>query len=885
MANDPTKLQNRQAVREIKKFRFEEQCFLLWNWEAFYKANLGRGYENFTLLMGAPSSIINRLLATQGLENLFEMMPYEHALLVPKIRIFKTAEHGGDEELMFSDHTTPESIEKMMSSAVGRGDGLGIKSFDYDLQGGSKTGGAALVKKGVTKINFKFLFQNLEMLTQRTEGHPALIDLVSLPNPTSKDVPTCPDDGKPANLSQLWDTKAFQMKVVYGWQVPQGDFISTALKEAIRASSTILMVNYEKHDLDFKQDGRVELTVTSNGYADSVLSDPLADILWLGAVRQSFEDMAAEELDEAKLDGNDLREDLEDAEKAKKIEEDAGDDSYWFNPWSTDAESAVDELEGELEAEDEKMDNLQKGLNQRIIANRVHVYNRLTDMLNKKAKIFYVDLSPEEVSFYESEIRAVMLRNQLEVLADQTQTPEVETRVSELQLRLGLETMFAKLNSADGFRPQEATGIDARAGSSIIAYNNDQIVADIERSIEKEEEVGTMLKNHTQKNLATTAKPSTKKRIYYIYYGDLLDVAFSVLKQNVEFLIATKNLRALLGPLTFTDAKTKVKKIINLADVPISLNKFLEWWNRNVVGKNRREYLLQDFIRDTIKDLIHAALGESCWDSTLGAPPPEVSIQPLVVPGKGEGGFEDRIPKGIRINADDISSVDAQTLIPDATHREMLGLHIYIYIYSYTWSSDELRGDAEEDYKKGIYHLQIGGDRGLVKSMKFGKIGNAKLDASRATKQACGFRHLQQQYKVTVEMIGNAIFKPGQFIFINATTMGSGDPQSRRLTSEKLGLGGYYTIVKVSGDVTQETGFRTTIEAIRQHGPNYKEPKTLEVIKPAPKSGWGSWDYRGVWSSDIGEGGDTWFGDSKEDNHPAEPPVDKVWKGKGDLNW
>ena len=131
--------------------RFEEQCYLLWNWGAFQKNNLSQTYDNFTILMGEPSSIINRLLSKKGIERLFELKPYEVSALVPKMRIFKSDPSGADQELIFSDHTSPESIENIMKSGYGRGDGIGIKSFDYDLQGGSQRGGPALVKKGVKR--------------------------------------------------------------------------------------------------------------------------------------------------------------------------------------------------------------------------------------------------------------------------------------------------------------------------------------------------------------------------------------------------------------------------------------------------------------------------------------------------------------------------------------------------------------------------------------------------------------------------------------------------------------------------------------------------------------------------------------------------------------
>ena len=300
--------------------RFAEQCYLLWNWPTFHKNNLSQTYDNFTILMGEPSSIINRLMSKVGIGKLFDLKPYEAAALVPKIRIFKK-QGDADKELMFRDHTSESSIQNMMKSGFGRGDGIGLKSFDYELKGGSSTGGTALVKGGNTKINFKFLFQNLEMLVKREEGSPALIDLVSMDTNSikGKDIPVCPEGGG-VNISRLWDNKAFRMKVVYGWATPDGNLLSSELKAAIAGSATTLLVNYETHELDFQQDGTVSLAITSNGAADAIMSDPRSDVLWLSLERKTHQDMQKAKVEDANTALNDAKKELEDAKKTQKEE-------------------------------------------------------------------------------------------------------------------------------------------------------------------------------------------------------------------------------------------------------------------------------------------------------------------------------------------------------------------------------------------------------------------------------------------------------------------------------------------------------------------------------------------------------------------------------------
>jgi len=823
--------------------RFEEQCYLLWNWPTFVKLAAKQTYKNFVVMMGEPSSIINRLQSRRGIERLFEIQPYEASMLVPKIRIFKRVpkgDNGIDREIIFSDHTSKNSIDNMMKSGHGRGDGIGIKSFDYDLQGGSKRGGQAMVKGGNTKINFKFLFQNLEMLLQREKGRPGLIDVVTHPVIPGKETPTC-DEGTPANISQLWETREFQMKVVYGWATPTGGLLGNDLKAAIAGSSTTLMVTYQSHELDFKQDGTVELDVTANGYADSVMRDKRSDILWLDEAKETMTSVLEKRKDDAVKELDDAKKEKTEADKAMKAEDETQgllDDAFGAD---TAAEKAADTADEKVDAAEPVAEEASTAYNQQVAANKIYMYSRITNALNDSGKLFYIDLTPEQVKAYEDDVKTTLEARQPSgggpagepkldptgAGAENSDAKGPEDSEKEIAESKPADQEATEKSTADGnessqpeIKPQTANPGDTPIGENNTAVEN----AVKEHAEGNAEDAEKALTEHNQENLARVAKPNTNKRLFYLYYGDLLDVAFNVLQQNP----AASNIRAMIGPIAFTDAKTNTKTILNLADVAISLNKFLEWWNNNVVAKDRQEYLLQDFVKDTIKGLIHAALGENCWSGQGGPKPsPEVSVQPMIVPGTGPNGKEDRIPKGGRLNIDDISSVNIQDLVPGAENRDIPTLHIYIYIYSYAWSMGDLKGDREADQKNGIYHLHIGGDRGLVKTMKFSKSGNSHLDAHRATTQGCDMRHLQQQYKITVEMIGNAIFKPGMTIYINPSTMGSGDPQARRTITEKLGLGGYYTVNKVSGDVG-DAGFRTTIEAIKAStSTGNTDPKTM----------------------------------------------------------
>jgi hypothetical protein len=130
--------------------------------------------------------------------------------------------------------------------------------------------------------------------------------------------------------------------------------------------------------------------------------------------------------------------------------------------------------------------------------------------------------------------------------------------------------------------------------------------------------------------------------------------------------------------------------------------------------------------------------------------------------------------------------------ITPSTNRK---INQYFVISCNQTSARVLRGNPEEDLKHGIQHLVIGSDRGLVKTFTFSEkqiphlramnIANAQWDQALV---------LPQDAELT--MVGNNLFQNGQMVYINAD-LGLGTTVARR-----LGLGGYYRVVRSSHSIT-----------------------------------------------------------------------------------
>ena len=137
----------------------------------------------------------------------------------------------------------------------------------------------------------------------------------------------------------------------------------------------------------------------------------------------------------------------------------------------------------------------------------------------------------------------------------------------------------------------------------------------------------------------------------------------------------------------------------------------------------------------------------------------------------------------------------------------------YFIIHTSQMSSERL-GIKDRDEKEGIYHLMFGADQGLVKGMNFVEKTMPQLRAMNIEggtgDTRAGVLILPQD--VNVSMIGNALFRNGQIIFINA------DMAVGQKIARKLKLGGYYRVVHCSNEIGRG-GFSTTLQCLYERNP------------------------------------------------------------------
>jgi hypothetical protein len=373
------------------------------------------------------------------------------------------------------------------------------------------------------------------------------------------------------------------------------------------------------------------------------------------------------------------------------------------------------------------------------------------------------------------------------------------------------------------------------------------------------ETTGELDEEDINKMLKTTVDISGGMyNIHYFFFGDLIELlAQRVLNDDRQGKInevnvnlspdMLDNIRILLGTMEWfprvEGTADNAAYRVNIAALPISLMVYKNFMLRRVVAKKRDIYSLLDFIRDFLKYLLDDVLGANSEDSDESLKlDVEIKSSVITMPGKpaGIGGglttdpIADKIlenqnnsislspetqkggaSKGITLDLDTIT--EQNTIIPYGDPESNIASRAYHYLTVYVENKtpSHLRGYEEDDRRAGIYHFHIGANKSIFKRANFKKTDATYLREARFTNQQYNpLATLANVYDVDMEMFGNTIFYPGQYLFINPFGLGKsiGLPWDCNSFSNIMGLGGYHLVTEVSS-VMDEDGFSTTVQA------------------------------------------------------------------------
>lgn len=810
---------------------FDMQCFLIENISELTKLHQSSTYNNLIRLSTAnnPGTAISRIQhgnRTALIRELMQLCPEAYALLSPHIKIYRVDYDKEDptrpvsqQELHIPNYLDPTDIGNILEQQGGRYKGYGIKSFTWSLDGVQP----AEVDNNIS-AEMTFYFQTVQDLFQgqRAAGQAQAspLDLIISSraselvraNQTEEDIQGQPGSTCPSRAlsNEQYDGVNFRIKAVIGWSAPPNfatafpsfhDSVEGSnktkgrlLRDAIEDTQMSLFLQQTRHLVDFKEDGTIELQISYQAALSGILKGPKMDILAVGT--EFFENEI-----------KDYQQKIE-AENARGESRDQG-----------AIETLLDEI-GELTTQ-----------------NRMFQYKKFLKKLYKKDMIWNMAVNPAE----------------LLIPPWKDLTPQ--QRADRAMRRMSTEGLGDGGIGARGF----SVGSPANPGSF-----DTSLLQTTEEASRDPSQAAELLEQHTKdvKNRYNNIPLSEDVvMIPYFYLGDLLDSIleslpgykknwnFRLILSEVEMLnpllaFQIKNLTEVLCSPVIDDAlfinalrKTdplrfaginKIQDIINIGDIPISVDAFTVWFKDNVIKRDRDSYYLLFFIKDVCSQLISNALRGDCFGKT-------VKFDIRFDTNQVNLHKSSRLAPGGFSTVRDIAKLKGR-IRPRTDPKKVIPTFI---LYSTDSKPKNRKGRFLPDLKDGIYHHYVGSACSMVKSINFQREDQPYLREAKIQKVgALGTEQLRELYSVNIELIGNTLYKNGQYIYVDPTFV-AGDPTLGRL----LGISGYYLITSVSHTIN-ESGYDVSIRAL-QEGISFDEnanPVAVTLLA-------GAWEDTPVWTA------------------------------------
>jgi len=841
----PEQINKMLAFKVLKPL--DMQCFLMENIDMISELQEQRStYTNVVKLYGEPGTTISKINhagRTDEIRQLLNLSPAVYALLVPYIKLYRvdystairdeegklleSAKPIAQYEIPIPNFIDATDIRPMTGTdGYGRLRGFGLQSFTWKLDGVQP----AEVDNNIS-ANLTFHFQSVNDLFQgsakiRDDGSFAGYGAGHVPNPLdllissrtmSRDSPLASNGDDPSekpkpprcksdagNIQQAYDGAYFRIKVVAGWASPPNmkELMPdappnqiTQLTRALETTRISLYLQQIRHDLNFNPDGTVQLSIDYQAALVGLLTSKKADILGvrdrdmqaaLDAVGSRVksaddDDLSKEELEELM----EKKKDLENEDKLKK--------------YRRFLSALYGRSDDGCKTKTTKMYTIQ-------VSQDVLSQPRLGDIKNAEERATY---ARQRMSANASS-RGFSIRNQSDMAGGEGTNTDLLALVNK-GINEGASTQDVGDSAAEDMLGQWENEVTDNDDVKIPYF----YLGDL---------IDTILENHQDVTSNESVDPG-----YMTFLSDIDIVNPLVLFQsenaldlacanNIDDAALARSLRE-KGYIFSTDSDTgsSIKKRINIGSIPISLDLFNVWYKNNVIKKSRSRYYLMHFLKDLCSGLISGALKKNCFSDNIVN---QVRFDTSVI---NFNNSSRKIKKGepttVMTLAEAKGALDETNDIPDRSsidnYFDWFSKHSNtisgLILYSTDAKPANRTGNYEDDLKAGIYHNYIGSSAGILKSLKFTRQDQAYLREAKIQKiGALGAEQLRELYSVSMEMVGNTLFKNGQYTFVWPTLIASDDAYAKL-----LGLGGYFMITGVDHNISSQ-GYNVSVKALQE---------------------------------------------------------------------
>ena len=699
---------------------------------------------------------------------------------------------GEEKEFDIPNFISEDDVLEIMKSGTGRAPGAGLKKFTWSLDGVQP----AEVDNNISaemQLYFQSVGDFFNNSSMAGQDQPTFLDLViATPGATSTEEEPSPSDAvedsnpPPATeLTRRYDGARFRIKVVAGWSAPDnlaelypnlGSDRAASLQEAIARQKTILFLQQTRHNIDFNQDGSLMMTIYYQASITGILTGKTANI-FAPTAAGTAEEMEEKEKELAKL-------------RKKK------------------GSAAKKEIEALLK---EYKDLQEK--------DRLVKYRKILQGLFRSGKIYNLAIDRLDL---------------LEVpLADLE---------PEFRARRALKRQRTALEIRTGFGPE-----------------NDVLLQEVSNAITNDgsaESAATATSERLTEKFDLLEKPGSRIIFAsYFYLGDLIDNVLEQIKisnggaaldfkfllsevsmidplqafkiQNIDKIVGTAQnlddaifLETLYSSDPYNFSKQMgVTQLMNIGDIPISLDAFQIWFKDKVIKKGREKYYLLHFVKDVCADLITGALSSACFGPNYRFVQ-RFDTRPINLKQKTR-----KLAPNATVKVTGFSGLARMvTQVDDST--DIKNISLGLVLLSTDSKPKNLLGmkSFDSDISQGVYHHYLGSPCGLVKSINFSREDQPYLREAKIQKEGSfDAAQLRELYSADISLYGNTLYKNGNYIYINPALLGASQDQLRT-----LGLHGYYLVTSVKHEIN-ERGFNVSLRALAE-GQEFSDNKLIAPV-------------------------------------------------------
>lgn len=502
------------------------------------------------------------------------------------------------------------------------------------------------------------------------------------------------------------------------------------------------------------------------------------------------------------------------------------------------------EVGGDLEEIDQELTDAESNYRAKIeelnalllVQNKVKKYRMILDTLFKSDKIYHVPVEVDKLVLFSVEYK----NNFNKILAE---------------LGEGDASLIQAQQAAENAKVASDTATKAKEGAKAIVLEENvaqAVETEAQRSA-KENSAGQVvdIKQFLMPPQSASSPSSSEHDLYFVYLGDIIDAVYKTNYAHVGKALDLQRICLALGSVI--DKRNGKNITYNIADIPISLSFFMEFFNKNIIDKDIDKYPFFKFLQDLGTQLITPAINlRSTVDSsrnkvqvkftTFDMIGDKSSMFPairedttgyetiyrnpsalnLTLDEKGLGGPKDvsrlNLKQSDKLHAAFVYRTNPTTIEEASLEKKWSVILMYATISDSFFANISTSGNLPFKNKlnmRNILSFTMGGlQNNSVKEFLFKKVKKkyqVEMMAARSMERGEEYREAWNIYDLDLKMIGHYFLKPGMHFYSKLVTSdSSADP----LLSYYLGLEGFYLVtqVKHSLDLSSTAGiFETTI--------------------------------------------------------------------------